>query len=405
MSSPQTADRAAPGPGTSARPFAAPALAVTGTLVVGQLYAILPVLGPVAADWGTDDSTAAWAVTAFAIAYAAGFLVWGPAADRCGPRRVILLGIPATALLTLMVPLAPAAAPGLALRALQGFAAASFAPAAFGYIATHIPVRRRVTAITWLTTCFLASTVIGQLAAQAVGQAAGWRWVFFAGAACLAAAALLLRLVLAPDQTPADTASQAPGTIASLLRTPGLPALYGTTATVLFGLVAVYSGLELAGPDGPAPDGPAPDTGALLAMRAGGLPVMFAVPLLSGVLAGFTPKARIRASLAGAALCAALLAPLAGTGPLATGVLLAVLAGCVTVASPALVQAIGERAKGAGATALYTFVLFIGAGTGPQLAAALSAGGFTTVALGASAVLALGCALSLIPPRRPGQGA
>lgn len=401
MPSPQTTDRTARGPGASAHPLAVPALAVTGVLVVGQLYAVLPVLGPVAADWDTDRSTAAWAVTAFAVAYAAGFLAWGPAADRYGPRRVILLGAPVTALLTAALPLAPDAVSGLALRALQGLAAASFAPAAFGYVAARVPAHRRVTAITWLTSSFLASAVIGQLAAQAVGQAAGWRWVFFAGALCLAAAALLLRFALAPDEAPADTAAGAPGGIPALLRTPGLPVLYGATATVLLGLVAVYGGLELAGPDGPAPD---PD--ALLALRAGALPAMFAVPLLSGVLARSAPEARICASLAGAALTAALLAPFADAGPLAAGVLLALLAGCVAVAAPALVQAVGARAgrARATATALYTFALFVGAGAGPQLAAALSGRGFTAVALGAAAVLALGCALSPALLRRPRRG-
>lgn len=402
MSSPQTTGRTAEGPGTSAHPLAVPALAVTGVLIVGQLYAVLPVLGPVAADWDTSRSTAAWAVTAFAIAYAVGFLAWGPAADRYGPRRVILLGAPVTALLTAALPLAPEAVSGLALRVLQGFAAASFAPAAFGYIAARVPAHRRVTAITWLTSSFLASAVIGQLAAQAVGQAAGWRWVFFAGALCLAAAALVLRFALAPDEAPADTAAGASGGIPALLRTPGLPTLYGATATVLLGFVAVYGGLELAGPDGPAPD---PD--ALLALRAGALPAMFAIPLLSGVLARFAPETRIGASLAGAALTAALLAPFADAGPLALGALLLVFAGCVAVAAPALVQAVGARAGRARstATALYTFALFVGAGVGPQLAAALIGRGFTAVALGAAAVLALGCALALTILSPSGRGA
>ncbi|MBE1459633.1 putative MFS family arabinose efflux permease [Nocardiopsis terrae] len=376
----------------ASRPFAVPALSLTGVLVVGQLYSVLPLLAPVARDWGADQSTVAWTVTAFAIAYATGFLVSGPAADRFGPRRVIIAGGLATAALTGAVALAPGAAAGLALRALQGFAAASFAPAAFSYIATRVEAERRVTAITWLTSSFLAAAVIGQLAAQALEQSIGWQGVFAASAAALAVAALGLRFVLAPDQSPQPSGGGAVSGMLGLLRDRRLLLLYGATATVLLGFVGVYSGLQLSGPAWLTGDAQ-----ALLTLRASALPAMLAVPLLSSRLARYSPGTRVPAALIGAAVTAAVTGLVADLGPVALGVSLLAFAGCVAVAAPALIQAIGMRAGAArgSATALYTFALFVGAGLGPQLATVLSELGFTAVALGTAAVLAVGGALAL----------
>ncbi|WP_017584351.1 MFS transporter [Nocardiopsis valliformis] len=379
------------------------ALSLTGVLVVGQLYAVLPLLTPMALEWGEEQSTVAWTVTAFAVAYAAGFLVSGPAADRFGPRRVMAAGALATALLTGAVALAPNAAVGLALRALQGLAAASFAPAAFSYVATRIAPEHRGTAITWLTSSFLAAAVIGQLAAQTLEPGIGWRGVFTASAAALAVAALTLRCVLAPDaaRRSAEGGDDGGGSsMLGLLRDRRLLLLYGATATLLFGFVGVYGGLELSGPDWLTGD-----PRAMLTLRAGALPAMLAIPLLSSRLARHAPGVRVPAALFGAALTAAATGLVADLGPLALGTGLLAFAGCVAVAAPALVQAIGVRAGAArgGATALYTFALFVGAGVGPQLATVLSGLGFHAVTFGAAAALAGGGVLALaafLPRRR-----
>lgn len=388
------------GPGP--RPFPVTALSLTGVLVVGQLYAVLPLLAPMAQSWGEEQATVAWTVTAFAVAYATGFLVSGPAADRFGPRRVIVVGGLATALLTGAVALAPDTAVGLALRALQGFAAASFAPAAFSYVATRVAPERRVTAITWLTSSFLAAAVIGQLAAQSLEQSVGWQGVFAASALSLAVAALALRLVLAPDPSSKAAVDGALAGMFGLLRDRRLLLLYGATATLLFGFVGVYGGLEVSGPDWLAGD-----PQAMLALRAGALPAMLAVPLLGSRLARYAPGTRVPVALFGAAVTAAATGLVADLGPLALGVSLLAFTGCVAVAAPALVQAIGVRAGAArgSATALYTFALFIGAGLGPQLATVLSALGFTAVALGAATALAGGGALALAALLLPRRGA
>ena len=379
------------------------ALSLTGMLVVGQLYTVIPLYPLMAADWGSEVGAVTWMATAFAVAYAIGFLFVGPAADRFGPRRTIVIGLTATAVITAAVPLASSLGVGLVLRTIQGLVAAAFAPSAFAYVATHIDAHRRVTAITWLTSSFLAAAVLGQLASQAIAQTVGWEPVFFVGGVALALGAAVLRLVLRADRTEGRTTVAGAFTaMAGLLGNGRLLLLYGATLTVLAGFVGVYSGLQVAGP--PALAG---DDGAMLVLRAGGLPAMLAVPLLAPRLARIAPERRITFSLGAAALLAVLCSFL--TEGVAIGVCLFVFVAGIAVAAPGLVQAIGARAGAArgSAVALYTFFLFVGAGIGPQLVTAVAGFGFPAVSLtvavilGAGALLALGSVVRPRSARRP----
>ncbi|WP_304455270.1 MFS transporter [Nocardiopsis sp. YSL2] len=378
------------------------ALSTTGMLVVGQLYTVIPLYPLMAADWAGEAGAVAWTATAFAIAYAVGFLFVGPAADKFGPRRTMVIGLTATAVATAVVPLAPSLGAGLVLRTVQGLVAAAFAPSAFAYVATHVDAHRRVTAITWLTSSFLAAAVLGQLGAQAIGQQFGWEPVFFAGGVALALGAAVLRLVLYPDETEGRaTAAEALTAMAGLLGNGRLLLLYGATLTVLAGFVGIYSGLQVAGPPALAGDG-----GAMLALRASGLPAMLAIPLLAPWLARVAPERRVTLSLGAAALLSVVCAFL--TGGAAIGVCLFAFVACIAVAAPGLVQAIGARAGAArgSAVALYTFFLFVGAGLGPQLAAGVAGIGFPAVSLTAAAILGAGALLalgSLVPRRSASQ--
>jgi len=376
------------------------ALSLTGMLVVGQLYTVIPLYPLMAADWGNEPGTVAWTATAFAVAYAIGFLFVGPAADRFGPRRTIVVGLTATAMITAAVPLASSLGAGLVLRTIQGLVAAAFAPSAFAYIATHVDAHRRVTAITWLTSSFLASAVLGQLAAQTIAQAVGWKPVFFVGGIALALGAAVLRLLLRADRIDGRTGvAEAFTAMAELMGNGRLLLLYGTTLTVLAGFVGVYSGLQVAGPPVFAED-----DGAMLALRASALPAMLAIPLLAPWLARITPERRITFSLGAAALLSVLCAFL--TGAVAIGVCLFVFVAGIAVAAPGLVQAISARAGAArgSAVALYTFFLFVGAGFGPQLASAVAGFGFPAVSLSAAVILGVGALLALGSVARPQTG-
>lgn len=384
------------------------ALCAVGVVVVGQLYTALPLLGRFGRSWSTTAGSAGWTVTAFSLGYAFGFLVSGPLSDRIGRRRVILLGLVATCAATALLAGAGSEVAGVGLRGLQGVCAATYAPAALAYLAERIEPARRVAATTWLTSSFLAAGVIGQVYAQSVAEAIGWRAVYWTSAVLLAGGAALLLLVLSPGGvTTVGSTAQVYRSMGRLLTRPGLVLLLVATATVLCGFVALYAGLAEAGPRGIARS-----PHAMLELRAGALPAMVLVPLCAPRLARIEATHRVCLALTTAAAFSVVGALLALTGSLSTGALFVLLLGFVSgiaLAIPSLVQAIGVRAgaaRGAG-VALYTFVLFIGASLGPALASITSGHGFAAVAgcvgvLSAGGAVAAGVAGHI--ENRPGRG-
>lgn len=360
-------------------------LGLLAVLVLSQLYAVIPVFGVLADDLGLDAQRVTVTHTAFGIAYAVGFLAWGAVVDRIGPRRTLLTGLGALVPATVLVATARDATWMIAARVLQGAVAAAFAPAAFAYVGTRIAVARRATALSVLTGSFLASVVLGQIAAQAVSALAGWRWFFGIGAVLFAVATVAV-LAAVDDEPPPRPGPQPVTAAVALLGSARTVAVLAVTATVLAGFVALHTGVQrfavVADPDD------------LLVFRASALPAIVAAPLLSGLLGRIRTGHRIVVFLLVAAACATV----AQDAPVAA---FAAITFCVAVIAPALIALVLDRSgphRGAG-TALYTCALFVGAGLGPQIAATASS--FSATALAAAGVWTGGAALAAISSGRP----
>ncbi|GAA3067953.1 MFS transporter [Streptosporangium carneum] len=375
---------------------------LTAVLSSGQLYMVIPLLHDMAAGWETPQGGLTWLVTVFGMGYAAGFLLFGPLSDRYGRKRLISFGLPAAAVATALVAVAPGPEAAIALRALQGVAVAIFPPAAMAYLAERVEPRRRAVALATVTSGFLAAAVLLQVAAQALGPIVGWRGMFLVSAAAFAAVALAARSVM-----PADPPREISGSFLSayramptLLATPALLLRYVATVTILATFVAVYTGLQLGGPAGIAGS---PD--ALMALRISGLPSMVVVPLLTPLL-GRVPAPRRAAYLLAVAALALAAVAVTGPGALWLAVLLAVYVLGVAAGAPALNENIGMIAGQARGTALalFTFSLFLGGSLGPQLATAFVAGGFGLLMYGLAGLLLLGV-LALLVAARVGRQA
>ncbi|MGW4352977.1 MFS transporter, partial [Nocardia sp. NPDC004582] len=275
------------------------AVCAVGILVVGQLYVVLPVLNRLAADWDTSRSAVTWTTTAFGLAYGAGFLVTGPLSDRWGRRPVIVGGLAATVVSTLLVAVAPGLVAGLSARILQGLTASFFAPAAFAYLSERIAPERRIVALTCLTSSFLGAGVVAQVLAQLIGNALGWPAIFVAGSIAFAVSAVALLAVLQPPVRSADSIvgggdpAGSPGVVSlrpvfapftDLLCRSRLALLYLSCLAILGSFVGIYTGIQLA-----PPEGVGSGSGALLALRASAIPAMVAIPLLAGRL-GRNPR-------------------------------------------------------------------------------------------------------------------
>lgn len=370
-------------------------LVSTAIVGIGQNYTVLPLLPTIADDFGASTGAAAWLATAFSLSFAGGFLLAGPAADRFGPRRVILIGLIAATVATGAVAAANTLSLAVVLRAAQGLTIATLAPTGFAYVADHIAESRRPAALSALSSAGLAAAVLMQVAAQLLAPW-GWRWVFIASAASLALLVVIAWRGLRPDAGErADSMLSALASMPRLLTRPSLLGLYLATTTLMGSFVIVYTAIELAGP-APIAGRPA----ALLALRASALPAVIAVPLLARTIARWAPRHRARAALFGAGAAVAM-ASVAGGNAIALAIALLVFVAGIAVAAPAIVELIHQRADGAigASTALYTASMFLGTSVGPQVAALLAPAGFSVTAITATAILMVGAVLAWLATR------
>ncbi|MHB9864549.1 MFS transporter [Streptomyces sp. YIM S03343] len=362
-------------------------VSVMGVLVVGQMYVTIPLMPDLARAWGVPTQSAALSTTAFAFAHAAGSLISGPLSNRFGRRTVMVANVLAMAVVTALLPLAAGLTTGVVLRAVQGLFAGSFIPMSYAYLHARIAPHRVAPALTVVSACMGATVVVGQLEAQLVASAVGWVWVFWGTVPLLLAGAAVSWRVLLPEprQTPPPGADRRrPSDLRAALGGRLVP-LYLVILVAAGSLTAVYTGVQLYGPEGVA------DEGALLALRASALPALLGAVLLAPALARVPAPRRAAGALA-VTVAAMLAAALGGNGAVALGAALFVFMAGFATLGPALIQSVGARASAAQTTAiaLYGFTLNVGAGAGAQLAALFSH--FTALALFLALALTLAAA-------------
>ncbi|MEU3144262.1 MFS transporter [Streptomyces sp. NPDC006999] len=349
-------------PGTAPLVATVATVSVMGVLVVGQMYVTIPLMPELAGAWGVSTGAAAASTTAFAFAHAVGSLVSGPLSTRWGRRTVMVASVLAMAAVTALLPLAASLTDGVVLRALQGLFAGSFIPMAYAYIHARVAPHRVSLALTVVSACMGATVVIGQVEAQLVAAWFGWVWTFWGTVPLLLAGAAVSWRVLLPEER------QTGGGLSGLKAALGsrMVPLYLVILVGAGSLTAVYTGVQLYGPDSVA-DGGAP----LLALRASALPALLGAVLAAPFLARFPAPRRAAGALL-VTVAAMLTAVLGGSDAVVLGAaLFAFMAGFSTL-GPALIESVGARAGATAQTtaiALYGFTLNVGAGAGAQLAA------------------------------------
>jgi MFS family permease len=337
-------------------------LVTCALLVLTQLYVAIPLASPVGREIGGGNVSAVL-VTAYSLAYAAGFLVFGPLSDHYGRKTILVPGLVALAVSTASLSAAHSLGVLGVLRAVQGFSAASFPPVALAYLSEALPARWRTTAIGAMSTSFLAAGIVGQIYASAVTLAWGWRWVFALAAAAFVLAAVALATILRePTRTvPHSTLGRRFRQLGVLAGRRELALPVVAAFTVLLTFVAMYTAL---GPELQARFGL--DEAEIFQVRCAGLPAMLLAPVAGALVSRI---GALRVVLAGFTLAALGLAFEAlANGSL--GALIAAntifVAGIATTV-PAQIALVGAcaREERAGGIALYSFALFVGASMGP----------------------------------------
>ncbi|MFT4043290.1 MAG: MFS transporter [Gordonia sp. (in: high G+C Gram-positive bacteria)] len=363
---------------------------LTPTVALGGLYVVLPMLGALARLPGAASGDITWAVTAFALPYAVGFLLLGPLTDRFGPRAVMIASISAVLGSTVLGALAPNWPIFLLGRAVQGFAAAAFTPAILVLTQTRVEPARRLVTTSAIISAGMASAAIAQVIAQLTLPVVGVRGVFGIVAAGLAAC-LILVLVVIPGASPTyGHRARSTGFVDVYRAIPGLLTVVPLVLLLLVALsyltvfVGLYAALQLSHRGG----GP----GDLLVLRIAALPAIAVMPLLSTLLVRIPARTRLLTSIAVAVLSTLGIGIAALSGLLTLivfGVGMLLTAGAIAVAAPATVTEVIAAARGAGgaANALYSAAIFGGASIGTPLAArVITVAGTGDTGLGAYAL-------------------
>src|SRR6266498_4101428 len=151
-------------------------------------------------DLGFTQSSLAWVVNAYLIAFGGLLLLAGRLGDLIGRKRVFLSGLVTFTLASLLCGLSGSAGTLIAARFLQGIGGATTSAVILGMIVTMFRrPRERARAIGVYSFVSAAGASIGLLAGGILTQALNWHWIFFVNLPIgIAAVALAVRL-LDPD--------------------------------------------------------------------------------------------------------------------------------------------------------------------------------------------------------------
>ncbi|MFM9371000.1 MFS transporter [Streptomyces sp. Da 82-17] len=347
-------------------------LALTCAVAVGNLYFAQALTPLVAAGLGVTPDTAALAVTATQVGYAAGNFLLVPLGDRLQHRRLlaVLLTLSGAGLLAAgLAPTLPLLVAASAAAALTGVAAPLIVPLAAGLVAPD----RRGAVSGMLASGSIGGMLLSRAFGGALAEALGWRAPYL-----VAAAAMLLLAWLLARALPPGTSPSAPGGYLALLRCtlqllhsePELRRSGFYQATVFAGFSAVWTGLAL------LLAGPAYGFGAravgLLALV--GAVTMVATPLAGRLTDRHGPDPVNLVCLLGTLASAPVLAVgalggAAGIGALVAGTLLLDVAmQCGMVANTTRIQSLRDDARSRLNTA-YMTCAYLGGSAGSWLGA------------------------------------
>lgn len=185
-------------------------MAAAGVSSFALLYAPQPVLPQLAAGFGLDPGSASLTIGVATGALAVAVLPVAWLAGRVGRRRVIVWSVLATAIIGLLLPLAPSFSVLLAMRAVQGVAVAGFAGVAAAYLADAVGTARLPAAVGAMIAGNSVGGMLGRLGAGFAAGPMGWHGSLLVVAVLSLVCALFAALTLPHDEAPEPTGSRGP---------------------------------------------------------------------------------------------------------------------------------------------------------------------------------------------------
>jgi EmrB/QacA subfamily drug resistance transporter len=176
-----------------------------------DFFALNLALPATARGLGVSTTDLQWAITVFQLTLASLLIPAGRLGDLLGRRRVFLCGIALFALASLLCGLAQSATMLVAMRFVQGAAAALLFPVGIAIISNAFPPETRGKAIGLVYGLGAIGTAIGPFIGGALTDAINWRWVFFFNVPFAVAAFLLALRTVADSRDPSAERVDWPG--------------------------------------------------------------------------------------------------------------------------------------------------------------------------------------------------
>ncbi len=127
-----------------------------------------------------DTNSLQWVITAYALTFGGFLLLGGRAADLFGHRLILIVGLGFFTFVSLLIGFSQSSVMLVALRALQGMAAAFMAPASLSLVLIYFPEGpERNRALGYWSTISTAGAAAGLLLGGVLTQYIGWRMNFF----------------------------------------------------------------------------------------------------------------------------------------------------------------------------------------------------------------------------------
>src|SRR5687768_427418 len=152
-------------------------------------------------DLGFSQSSLAWVVNAYLIAFGGLLLLAGRLGDLIGRKRIFMAGLAVFTAASLLCGLAQSQEMLIGARFLQGAGGAMTAAVILGMIVTMFPEpREQAKAIGVYSFVASAGASIGLLAGGALTEAINWHWIFFVNLPIGVATAIVASRLLDSDE-------------------------------------------------------------------------------------------------------------------------------------------------------------------------------------------------------------
>ncbi|RSK26354.1 MFS transporter [Bacillus sp. HMF5848] len=178
-------------------------LIITGTFVACNIYSLIPIYLQIGSDFSSNIDSIVPGSSSFTFSYAVGLLCFGSLGGKIGKKKIIVFGMLAASVTSILVSFTTEPITLIAARALQGFMLGSFAPNAFALTFDILTGTFRTFVIALINTGFLVAGILGQIISVWIEEATSWSGVFTFYAVLYLILFILLSVLL-----PKDTSSQ-----------------------------------------------------------------------------------------------------------------------------------------------------------------------------------------------------